>query len=67
MADRGVIREGAIADLVVFDPETVIDNAEFGEVASAPTGIDVVVVGGTVMVEAGSVSADRPGRVLRRK
>ncbi|MDH3248676.1 MAG: D-aminoacylase [Acidimicrobiia bacterium] len=67
MTDRGVVREGAIADLVVFDPNTVIDNAEFGEVASAPTGIDVVVVGGTVMVQDGVVSADRPGRVLRRK
>jgi N-acyl-D-amino-acid deacylase len=66
LTDRGVVREGAVADLVVFNPETVIDNAEFGEIASAPTGIDVVVVGGTVMVEDGTVSSDRPGRVLRR-
>ncbi|HVR32249.1 MAG TPA: amidohydrolase family protein [Acidimicrobiia bacterium] len=66
LADRGVIREGAVADLVVFDPDTVIDNAEFGQVPAAPTGIDVVVVAGTVMVSDGAIAADRPGRVLRR-
>jgi N-acyl-D-aspartate/D-glutamate deacylase len=66
LSDRGVLREGAIADFVVFDPATVSDNAEFGEEPAAPTGIDVVAVAGTVMVENGSLSADRPGRVLRR-
>jgi N-acyl-D-aspartate/D-glutamate deacylase len=65
MSNRGVVREGAVADLVVFDPETIIDNAAFGEAASAPTGIDAVVVGGTVMVSDGSVSVARPGKVLR--
>jgi N-acyl-D-amino-acid deacylase len=66
LSDRGVLREGAVADFVVFDPATVNDNAEFGEEPAAPTGIDIVAVAGTVMVEHGSVSDDRPGQVLRR-
>jgi len=66
LAGRGVVEVGAVADLVVFDPDTVIDNAEFGEAAEPPTGIDWVVVGGAVMVAQGAISATRPGRMLRR-
>ena len=66
MADRGTIVEGAHADLVLFDPTTVIDRAEFGRAPQAPLGIDVVVVNGTVMVDDGAISSERPGRVLRR-
>ena len=66
LADRGVVRAGAVADLVVFDPATVIDNADFSAPPAAPTGIDTVIVAGTVMVDAGMISADRPGVVLRR-
>ena len=66
LTDRGIVREGAVADLVLFDPDTVIDNAEFGEAPAAPTGIDVVVVAGTVMVDAGVISPSRPGCVLRK-
>jgi N-acyl-D-aspartate/D-glutamate deacylase len=64
--DRGVVREGGVADLVVFDPATVIDNADFSRAPAAPTGIDVVVVAGTVMLDHGVISPDRPGAVLRR-
>ena len=67
LLDRGVVREGAVADLVVFDPETVIDNAGFGQAPVAPTGIEVVVVGGTVMVDGDGISEARPGQVLRRE
>ena len=67
LLDRGVVREGAVADLVVFDPETVIDNAGFGQAPVAPTGIEVVVVGGTVMVDGDDISEARPGQVLRRE
>lgn len=66
LEDRGTLEVGAIADVAIFDPETVIDNAEFGRTAESPTGIDVVVVGGTVVLEHGIISTDRPGRVLRR-
>ena len=66
LSDRGVLREGAIADLVVFDPDTVIDTTGFGQIPAAPISILVVVVSGTVMVDDGVISSDRPGRLLRR-
>jgi N-acyl-D-aspartate/D-glutamate deacylase len=61
-----VLAVGAIADVVIFDPTTVIDNAAFGEPPLAPTGIDVAIVGGTVVLADGVVGRERPGRVLRR-
>ena len=66
LTDRGTIVVGAVADVVVFDPETVLDHADFGQSPNAPTGIDVVVVGGTVVLDHGVIATDRPGRVLRR-
>jgi N-acyl-D-aspartate/D-glutamate deacylase len=66
LADRGVLGVGAVADVVVFDPSTVIDNVGFGERPRAPTGVDVVVVGGTVVLADGVIGQERPGRVLRR-
>ncbi|MBT6886961.1 MAG: D-aminoacylase [Gemmatimonadales bacterium] len=63
---RGQIREGWYADLVIFDPTTVIDNATFEEPHQYPTGIDWVIVNGTVQVEDGAYRDLRPGRVLRR-
>ena len=66
LGDRGTLEIGAIADVVIFDPGTVIDNADFGRIADSPTGIDVVIVGGTVVLDRGIISTDRPGQVLRR-
>lgn len=66
LADRGTLAVGAVADVVLFDPETVTDNADFGQVAGSPTGIDVVIVGGTVVLDHGIIGTDRPGRVLRK-
>jgi N-acyl-D-amino-acid deacylase len=63
--DRGVVAEGKIADLVLFDAATVADTTDFGQEPSAPIGIDVVMVGGSLMVDHGTISTDRPGRVLR--
>lgn len=64
--DRGVIRTGAKADVVMFDPETVIDNADFGEAPGAPVGIDLVIVNGKRVISDGDVTSERPGEVLRR-
>ncbi|MEJ7800559.1 MAG: amidohydrolase family protein, partial [Ilumatobacter sp.] len=66
LIDRGTLAVGAIADVVIFDPETVIDNAEFGQRADPPTGIDVVIVSGHIVLEDGAIGTDRPGQVLRR-
>ncbi len=65
MTDRGRIREGLRADIVVFDPETVIDRATFEDPHQYPDGIPWVIVGGTVTVEEGRFLDLRPGRVLR--
>jgi len=66
LVDRGTLAAGAIADLVLFNPDTVIDNAEFGMAAEAPTGIDTVIVGGSVVLDHGTITSARPGQVLRR-
>ena len=64
--DRGVIREGAFADLVVFDPATVDDAATYAAPAAYPTGIDHVIVNGRAAILDGAETGDRPGRLLRR-
>jgi N-acyl-D-amino-acid deacylase len=66
-AGRGVIRPGAFADLVVFDPATVRDTGTFADPARPATGIDLVMVNGQVVWRAGSHTGARPGRVLRRE
>ncbi|MDA1256538.1 MAG: D-aminoacylase [Chloroflexi bacterium] len=66
LSDRGVLREGAIADIVVFDPATVADNATFQDPHRYPTGIPQVIVNGEFVVRDGRHTGARPGRVLRR-
>jgi N-acyl-D-amino-acid deacylase len=63
--ERGRILEGAIADLVAFDPETVADGATFREPTRPPVGIrHVVVAGRPVLVDGRQLDERRPGRVL---
>ena len=63
--DRGIIEEGAMADLVVFDPEEVSDNTSMEEPRVYPSGIESVVVNGRVMVEDSNyVAEDMPGQLL---
>jgi N-acyl-D-aspartate/D-glutamate deacylase len=64
-ADRGRIAEGKVADLTVFDPETVIDRATFENPHQYPVGIPHVFVGGVAIVRDGQVTGARPGVVLR--
>ena len=65
LRDRGVIRDGAVADLVVFDPATVRSNATYDEPRRFPTGIDHVIVNGTLVVDKGDHTGATPGRALR--
>jgi N-acyl-D-aspartate/D-glutamate deacylase len=65
LRDRGVVREGALADLVVFDPDTVADRATYPRPVEHPTGIDHVVVNGRLAVRDGVETGERPGRLLR--
>ena len=64
--DRGVVREGAFADLVVFDPATVADVATYTAPARYPVGIDHVMVNGRPAIVGGAETGERPGRLLRR-
>jgi N-acyl-D-amino-acid deacylase len=62
--DRGVLREGAFADLVLFNPVTVIDRSTFQKPFELPTGIEKVFVNGALVWDAGKATGARPGRVL---
>ena len=64
--DRGVIRPGASADLVLFDPDTITDTATFAAPCQYPKGIHWVMVNGVMAVEGGVHIGRIPGRVLRR-
>ena len=65
--DRGLIAEGMIADLVLFDPDTVIDHATPLEPNLYSTGITTVWVGGEIVYNEGKATDARPGKVIRRK
>ena len=64
--DRGVLRDGAYADLVLFNPQTVIDKATFVEPTVLPEGIEKVFVNGELVWSEGKATGARPGRVLTR-
>jgi dihydroorotase/N-acyl-D-amino-acid deacylase len=66
LPERGQVREGWYADLVVFDPATVKDMATFEDPHQYPVGIPWVIVNGTVTVENGTYHDVRAGRVLRK-
>ena len=65
MVDRGVIRPGAYADLVLFDADTVLDAATFEKPATPAEGIETVFVNGRTVWQSGAVTGQRPGRALR--
>jgi len=65
LPDRGRIREGYVADLVVFDPDDVAERATYEEPLNLSAGIEYVVIDGEVAVEGGIPTGTRPGTVLR--
>lgn len=66
LVDRGMLRVGSAADMVVFDPITVIDGATFSEPNRQSAGITHVLVNGLLVVVDGEQTSARPGRLLRR-
>lgn len=66
LSDRGTIKEGQWADLVIFDPATVADKATFEDPFQYPVGIDTVLVNGKVVLDEGKHTGARPGKVLKR-
>ncbi len=66
LRDRGLLREGFKADVVVFDPAKVRDEATFTDPHRFPTGIPYVVCNGVFTVDGGKHTGALPGRMLRR-
>jgi N-acyl-D-amino-acid deacylase len=67
LKDRGVLRTGAYADLVLFDPATIADAATFDKPRTPATGIAEVFVNGRSVWKDGHATGNRPGRALRRQ
>ena len=63
---KGVLRPGADADVVIFDPELVVDRATFQESKQYPEGIEYVLVNGEICVENGQFTGRTAGRVLAK-
>ncbi|MFC7742514.1 amidohydrolase family protein [Nocardiopsis composta] len=66
LPDRGLIREGHRADLVLFDPDTVADTATFDDPRSLPEGIPHVLVSGRPVIRDGRRTDVLAGRSVRR-
>ena len=67
LQDRGLLREGMVADITVFDPNIIIDTGTYAEPNQYPIGISHVLVAGRIAVENGRLTEVRAGRVLRRR
>jgi N-acyl-D-amino-acid deacylase len=64
LKDRGTVREGAFADLVVFDPERILDKATYTEPEQYPQAIDYVLVNGRIVIDHDRHTGALPGRFL---
>jgi dihydroorotase/N-acyl-D-amino-acid deacylase len=67
LTDRGVLRVGGVADVVVFDARTVKDRSTFTEPHQYPVGIETVIVNGQVAVRGGTPTGVKAGRVLEHR
>lgn len=65
--DRGLLREGFAADLVLFDPARVQDKATYTQPHQYSEGFDFVLVNGVIMVDNGALTEARGGRILRHR
>jgi N-acyl-D-amino-acid deacylase len=65
-SDRGILREGLFADIVVFDPDTVSDRGVIKQPRQYPVGVQYVIVNGVVVISLGEHTGARSGKVLRR-
>jgi N-acyl-D-amino-acid deacylase len=65
LRDRGLLREGMYADVVVFDPATVIDHATYEHTHQLSTGVRDVFVNGVAVVRDGTHTGAKPGRAVR--
>jgi N-acyl-D-amino-acid deacylase len=64
LMDRGLVREAMVADLVLFNPQTVIDRSTFAEPEKLAEGIEKVYVSGVLVWDHDHATGSRPGHVL---
>lgn len=67
LKDRGLIREGLAADVVIFDPATIADRSTYDDGRALATGVDSVFVNGVPVLLNGTRTSARPGRGLKRQ
>jgi len=67
LPERGLLREGLFADVVVFDEAKIEDRATYTEPHQYATGIVHLIVNGTPVIQSGALTGEKPGRVLRRE
>jgi N-acyl-D-aspartate/D-glutamate deacylase len=65
--DRGILRPGMAADITIFDAAHVIDNATYKKPHQYATGIEYVIVNGSLVLDRGIHTGARPGRILKRQ
>ena len=65
LTDRGTIKEGYYADLVLFDEDEILDKATFEEPHQYPTGIDMVMINGQIALRDGHLSDQKHGKILK--
>jgi N-acyl-D-aspartate/D-glutamate deacylase len=66
LQQRGMLKEGYFADITIFDPLQILDQATFTKPFQYPTGIHTVIVNGHVVLQDGKHTDAMPGRVLRK-
>lgn len=67
LLDRGLIRPNNYADIVIFNPDTIIDKGTYANPHQYPEGIEYVIVNGNIVVQKGEHTGNLPGKVLRHR
>ncbi|MEM4487136.1 MAG: amidohydrolase family protein, partial [Zestosphaera sp.] len=65
--DRGLIRPGLKADLVIFNHNTIKDRATYEDPCTHSSGVEYLIVNGGLVIRDGELTRARPGRLLRRR
>jgi N-acyl-D-amino-acid deacylase len=67
LKDRGLLKEGMVADIVVFDPDVITETGTIDYPNRYPTGIEYVLVNGKLVVDQGTYTGDMNGALIRRE
>ncbi len=66
LKNRGTIKAGNFADVVIFNPKTIIDKATFSNPFQYPEGVDYVIINGKIVIDKGKYTGEKAGKVLRK-